>query len=92
VKKLTCGLRELAVFRVELEDIEKRNVVRKALSADMISKTIAEVNRKITASIQSFMVRLFLNLLYVGPELTFLFQVRVATKYRDNCCENLILG
>jgi hypothetical protein len=89
---LTCGPRELAAFRVELEDIEKRNVVRKALSADMISKTIAEVNRKITASIQSFMVCSFLSLLYVEPELTSLLQVRVATKHRDNPCEHLILG
>jgi hypothetical protein len=40
----------------ELEELEKRNGVRKALSSEAVSKAIADVNRKIAASIQSFMV------------------------------------
>jgi hypothetical protein len=43
-------------YSKELEEVEKRNGVRKTLGAESIIKAIADVNRKIAASLQSFMV------------------------------------
>jgi hypothetical protein len=40
----------------ELEELDGRNGIRKNLGAEQISKAIADVNRKIAASVQGFMV------------------------------------
>jgi hypothetical protein len=55
----------------ELEELEKRNGVRKNLGAEQISKAIADVNRKITASLQGFMVSNFLSRVQRGRLILF---------------------
>jgi hypothetical protein len=44
-----------------LEELDGRNGVRKNLGAEQISKAIADVNRKIAASVQGFMVSKYLT-------------------------------